>query len=260
MQRGVAVSVIALVSSSIACGGFLGFGDDDELPPAPSPSSDGGPDVTVAEGGSTADASEVCETRTMVLDTDAFVAGPDWSKGTLIGGGELTVANGALVSRLPIDGAPKAEATIFATREGNVSRITCTARVSTSSFADEGRFIELRIEGPRWVDFYGIRVDWADGTLRAARQATPVGGAELAEYAPVPTPAVDTFHDLRAELVLGPTPKFEMSIAGASQSFAPPAAGTVTRAQVAVGTLASGTFVPYEVRYASVDCEMCVVP
>jgi hypothetical protein len=267
-SRRVVAVVLALVSSSIACGGFLGFGDDDELP---APSIDAGPEVSAivdaAEGSTTtvdATPAEVCETRTLVLGTDAGIAGPDWSKGvtTTTGGATLSVEEGRLVSRSGDgDAGGRPEATLFATRSGNASRVRCRLRVGSSSFAGNGRLLELRVEGPKWVQYYGVRIDWANGVFRTVYQAEDTAGASFSAFPPFPAPAVNTLHDLTAELVLGDVPKFTMTLDGMKQEMSPPPPDAITRTQVVIGTVVlEQPLVPHEVRYESVSCEMCITP
>jgi hypothetical protein len=262
--RRVAV-VLALISSSIACGGFLGFGDDDDDTEV-RPTDDGG-----SEGGGPSNADggfapkEICETRNVVLGTDAGIAGSDWSKGinTSTGGGKLYVDGGVLVSTTGDgDAGGRAEATLFATRSGDLTRIACKLRVASSSFADKGSLLQIRIEGPKLSGNYDLRVDWGSGGLfRAVFQGTPDGGTAFSNFDQFDSPpAVDTMHDLKVDLVMGERPSFDVTIADAGKRLSPPAMDPFTRTQVVIGTVADPPFVPHEVRYESVSCEMCVKP
>ena len=259
----VIVPLVALVSTSVACGGFLGFGDDDGDSPAPPSTGDAGADVLTAEGGSNPD--EQCVTRRLVLGTDAGIGGSDWSPGinTVTGGAALLVMDGKLVSRSG-DGAPgtRAEATLFSTQRDQLSRLHCDVRVSSTSFADDGRLFELRIEGPQWQGYYGVRIEWVDGKFQLAYQALPVDGKpEQALYqALVPPPQAGVFHDLVVDLDFRETPRLALSIAGAMLETPPPAPGRITRTQVVIGTAVNPPFEAHDVTYESVVCETCIRP
>lgn len=260
------VASVAAISSAIACGGILGFGDDGEgIAPTSGNDAGGGGDVTTAEGGAAFDAAgESCETRTLVLGTDAGIAGPDWSKGitTTTGGAALVVEEGKLISRSG-DGnqGTKAEATLFATRSGNATRIRCAVRAESSSFADVGRLLEFRLEAPQWAEYYGVRLDWQGGVFRVAYQARPAGGTTLEDFPRLPPITEDRPHDIVMEMRLGSAPTIDVTIDGiAAATVVPPATGDIPRTQAVIGTVAFPPFAPHEVRYESVVCEMCIAP
>ena len=261
--------VVFALALAASCAGFASFvacdgGSDarDDAGPRELPAPDASDPGPLYQPDGARPELKDCVVRTLVLESDAGIGGPDWPEANLRGSGELAVVDGGLVSRSGTDtGGAATIATLSTQRDGNVVRIRCSARVSSSSFDGDGRIIQFRIEGPRWSGSYDVWVDWKDGWLRTPYFAIPDGG-KVTEYYPfVKPPSVDVVHDFTTELWLD-APQLAVTFGGVEAGTTPRYFERgVTRATVVIGTTAATeSFVPHEVRFESLTCELCLAP
>lgn len=242
------VAVVALVSSSIACGGFLGFGDDDD-PPAPSPPApDGGPgdaDVDAADGGSQGEPLPPGCTRHAFTvkgasDVDAALTSAGWQNGQR-GTVTMLIENGELVLRTT--GTPLDEANVSFRRNGAITRVACTTTMDVSSFSGQSRFVQLRLIGGEWTnDNYYVWSEWRPEGLISGVQATSlVDGGNVEAYSALQTPpAANQKLALSFELTAAP-PKFVANLGGKEMTAIPQRPpGAVDFARVIVGLDTSG--------------------
>lgn len=265
-MRKIAV-VVALVSSSIACGGFLGFGDDDDEPlPPPRPAVDAGSNVTAdaADGGSeVAPLPPGCQRHAFrakgATDVDAALASAGWQSGQR-GTATMEIANGELVLRTP--GTPLDEANVSFRRDGIITRVTCTTTVEVSSFSGQSRFVQMRLVGSEWGnDNYYVWSEWRPEGLISGVQANPVLDSGTVEaYSPLQaSPATNQKLALAFELTAEP-PKFVANLGGKEMTVIPqrpPGAVDYARVIVGLDTSSPGDG-GFSTIFDDIECITCV--
>lgn len=267
-MRRIAV-VLALFSSSIACGGFLGFGDDDAPPGPPPPVDDAGGDVVTAEGGSVEPPLPVgpgCTRHAMTFDgpsdVDAALATQGWDV-FVRGTASLSIEDQRLVARSSGVGKELSdEANISFRHEGRIASITCKSKLELSTFDGQGRFFEARLfDTALWDPFWFAYGEWRPGMIGAAVQGNRVNdGGSIDVFPRVSAPPAATKLPLLIEITREPS-RVHLKLGEAEIDHQPTSPGNPEVARVIFGafTGAGAGTGPYELRYDAIDCVVCNV-
>jgi hypothetical protein len=262
--------VVGVLAGSVACGGFLGFGDDDDegeppVAPAEASTSDAVSNADASEGGTTVvPLPPGCTRHTFTTkgaaDVDAAVLAQGWDS-NLVGNTSMAIEDGQLVLRSAgVKTDSYDEANVSFRHDGKLARLTCTTNVVVSSFAGDSRYVQLRLYEPRWTPWFSAYALWEKGEVGAPTQGVYVADGGTADEFPArkPAPPAGGKLPLLVELVSDP-PSFRVQLGDVEIAHTPTPFGFPDIARVIFGTLtAPGTSAgPYEVRYDDIECIAC---